>query len=106
MELALDVSPLSLDARANPFQPRAVQRSVSLPFVLSPHSSSTLETPHRLIASEEDIPHVDPRNITIPVQYCPPRVSPGSERDVGHNVVVTQLHLVLPLTTDTGPTSR
>lgn len=92
MEIASDVSPLNLDARANPFQPRAVQRSVSLPFALSPRSSSTLETSHRLISSQEDIPHVDPRDITIPAQYCPPRVCSGSGHDVGHNVVVTQLH--------------
>lgn len=89
MEFVSDVSPLNLDARANPFQPRVVQRSVSLPFALSPRSSSTIEIPHRLIASEEDISQVDPRDITIPVQYCPARVSPGSGQGVGHNVVAT-----------------
>ncbi|KAI7974299.1 hypothetical protein EIK77_008482 [Talaromyces pinophilus] len=64
MDFDSDGSPLNLDARANPFQPRAVQRSVSLPFALSPRSSSTPETLHRLIASE-DIPQVDPSRVPL-----------------------------------------
>lgn len=92
MDFGSDGSPLNLDARANPFQPRAVQRSISLPFALSPHLSSTLETPHRLIASEEDIFHVYPRHVSHPVQYCQACASPGSGHEIDHHVVRFRLH--------------
>lgn len=82
-------SPPNLDARANPFQPHVVQRSISLPSALSPRSSSTRRTPHRLIASEQDFRQSGPREITVtvPVQYCSASVSPVSGHEVGHNVV-------------------
>lgn len=107
MDFDSDGSPLNLDARANPFQPRAVQRSVSLPFALSPRSSSTPETLHRLIASE-DIPRVDPSRVSIPPQpCCLACLFSGSGHDAGHNVFRYSItSKALPLTTHIGPTSR
>ncbi|OKL64721.1 PAB-dependent poly(A)-specific ribonuclease subunit pan3 [Talaromyces atroroseus] len=90
MDLEAGESPTNLDARANPFEPRAVQRSISLPFAFSPGLFFAVGSPRRMVSSD-DTSHVYPRHVPHSIESCHACLSGSTpEHDVGHQAVSLQ----------------